>query len=52
MIKACNTICWRYLEGYKGTRVLARGKKTGTLYITSSPRDKIAVANASNDTSL
>uniref|UniRef100_A0A7N2MUY1 Retrovirus-related Pol polyprotein from transposon TNT 1-94 n=1 Tax=Quercus lobata TaxID=97700 RepID=A0A7N2MUY1_QUELO len=30
----------------KGARVLARGKKTGTLYMTSSPRDTIAVANA------
>ena len=36
----------------KGARVLARGKKTGTLYMTSSPRDIIAVANASTDTSL
>ncbi|RVW93766.1 Retrovirus-related Pol polyprotein from transposon TNT 1-94 [Vitis vinifera] len=36
----------------KGARVLARGKKTGTLYMTSSPRDTIAVANASTDTSL
>ena len=36
----------------KGARVLARGKKTGTLYMTSSLRDKIAVANASTDTSL
>ena len=32
--------------------VLARGKKTGTLYMTSSPRDTIAVADASTDTSL
>uniref|UniRef100_A0A7N2R0F3 Integrase catalytic domain-containing protein n=1 Tax=Quercus lobata TaxID=97700 RepID=A0A7N2R0F3_QUELO len=30
----------------KGARVLARGKKTGTLYMTSSPRDTIAVADA------
>ena len=31
---------------------MARGKKMGTLYMTSSPRDTIAVANASTDTSL
>ena len=31
---------------------MARGKKTGTLYMTSSPRDTIAVADASTDTSL
>ena len=36
----------------KGARVLARGKKTGTLYMTSSPRKTIAVAEASTDTSL
>ena len=36
----------------KRARVLARGKKTGTLYMTSSPRDTIAVADASTDTSL
>ena len=36
----------------KGARVLARGKKTGTLYMTSSPRDTITVADASIDTSL
>ena len=36
----------------KGVRVLAYGKKTGTLYMTSSPRDKIAVAEASTDTNL
>ena len=36
----------------KGVRVLAHGKKTGTLYMTSSPRDTIAVAYASTDTSL
>ena len=36
----------------KGARVLARGKKIGTLYITSSPRNTIAVADASIDTSL
>ena len=35
-----------------GTRVLARGKKTDTLYMTSSPRDTIAVTEASIDTSL
>ena len=31
---------------------MACGKKTGTLYMTSSPRDTIAVANASTDTNL
>ena len=31
----------------KGVRVLARGKKIGILYMTSSPRDTIAVADAS-----
>ena len=36
----------------KEARVLARGKKTDTLYMTSSPRDIIAVADASTDTSL
>ena len=36
----------------KGARVLARGKKTGTLYMTSCPRDTIAVADASTNTSL
>ena len=36
----------------KGARVLARGKKIGTLYMTSSPRDTIAVTEASTDTSL
>ena len=36
----------------KGVRVLARGKKTGILYMTSCPRDTIAVADASIDTSL
>ena len=36
----------------KRARVLARGKKTGTLYMTSSLRDTIAVADASTDTSL
>ncbi|RVW39505.1 Retrovirus-related Pol polyprotein from transposon TNT 1-94 [Vitis vinifera] len=36
----------------KGARVLARGNKTGTLYMTSCPRDTIAVADASTDTSL
>ncbi|KAL6317904.1 hypothetical protein AAG906_030811 [Vitis piasezkii] len=36
----------------KGARVLARGKKTGTLYMTSCPRDTIAVVDASTDTSL
>ena len=36
----------------KGARVLAREKKTGTLYMTLSPRDTIAIAEASTDTSL
>ena len=36
----------------KGIRVLACGKTTGTLYITSSPRDTIAVAEVSTNTSL
>ena len=36
----------------KGAKVLAHGKKIGTLYMTSSPRDTIAVADASTDTSL
>ena len=36
----------------KGVRVLVHGKKTGTLYMTSSPRNTIAVADASTDTSL
>ena len=31
---------------------MARGKKTGTLYMTSSPTDTIAVVGASTDTSL
>ena len=31
---------------------MARGKKTGTLYMTLSPRDTIAVADASTNTSL
>ena len=31
----------------KGARVLARGKKTSTLYMTSCPRDTIAVADTS-----
>ena len=32
--------------------VLARGRKNGTLYITSSPRNTIAVAKANTDASL
>ena len=36
----------------KGVRVLARGKKTSTLYMTSSPRDTIAIAETSTNTSL
>ena len=31
---------------------MARGKKTSTLYMTSCPRDTIAVADASTDTNL
>ena len=31
---------------------MTHGKKTGTLYMTSSPRDTVAVAEASIDTSL
>ena len=31
---------------------MACGKKTGTLYMTLSPRDTIVVADASTDTSL
>ena len=31
---------------------MARGKKTGTLYMTSSPRDTIIVVEASTDTNL
>ena len=36
----------------KGAMVLARGKKTGTLYMTSSSRDTIAVAEAGTNASL
>ena len=36
----------------KGVRVLACGKKTSTLYMTSSLRDTIAVAKANTDISL
>ena len=36
----------------KGARVLARGKKIGTLYMTLSPRDTIAIAETNTDTSL
>ena len=36
----------------KRARVLARGKKTGTLYMTSYPRDTIAVVDTSTHTSL
>ncbi|RVW98316.1 Retrovirus-related Pol polyprotein from transposon TNT 1-94 [Vitis vinifera] len=36
----------------KGARVLAHGKKIGTLYMTSCPRDTIAVADTSTDTRL
>ena len=31
---------------------MAREKKTGTLYMTSCPRDTFAIADASTDTSL
>ena len=31
---------------------MAHGKKTGTLYITSSPKGTIAVAEANTDASL
>ena len=36
----------------KGVRVLAYGKKTGTLYMTSSLRDTIAVTKVSTNISL
>ena len=36
----------------KGAMVLARGKKTGTVYMTSSSRDIITVAEASTNASL
>ena len=36
----------------KGVRVLAHGKKIGTLCMTSSLKDIIAVVEASTDTSL
>ena len=36
----------------KGAKVLAHGKKNGTLYMNSSPRDTTVVAEASTDTSL
>ena len=36
----------------KGARVLAREKKTGTLYMTLSSRDTVAVAEVNIDTSL
>ena len=36
----------------KGAKVLARGKKIGALYMTSSPRDTIVVADASTNTNL
>ena len=40
---------WKFT---KEVRVLACGKKTGTLYMTSSPRDTIVVSEASTDTSI
>ena len=36
----------------KGAKVLACGRKTGTQYITSSPKDTIVATEASTDTSL
>ena len=36
----------------KGVRVLARGKKTDTLYMTSCSKDTIVVVDTSTDTSL
>ena len=36
----------------KGAMVLARGKKIGTLYMTSSSRDTIAVTEAGTNASL
>ena len=36
----------------KGVKLLARRKKIGTLYMTSSPKDTIAIVEASADTSL
>ncbi|RVW71138.1 Retrovirus-related Pol polyprotein from transposon TNT 1-94 [Vitis vinifera] len=47
-----NGSVWLLEKVTKGARVLARGKKTGTLYMTSCPRDTIAIADASTDTSL
>ncbi|RVW33363.1 Retrovirus-related Pol polyprotein from transposon TNT 1-94 [Vitis vinifera] len=47
-----NGFVWLLEKVTKGARVLAREKKTGTLYMTSCPRDTIAVADASTDTSL
>ncbi|RVW22775.1 Retrovirus-related Pol polyprotein from transposon TNT 1-94 [Vitis vinifera] len=41
-----NGSVWLLEKVTKGARVLARGKKTGTLYITSCLRDTIAVADA------
>ena len=42
---------WKVTKGSR-VLVLTRGKKTDTLYMTSSPRDTIAAAEASTDTSL
>ena len=36
----------------RGDMVLACGRKTGTLYMTSSPRNTIAIAEANIDASL
>ncbi|RVW78245.1 Retrovirus-related Pol polyprotein from transposon TNT 1-94 [Vitis vinifera] len=47
-----NRFIWLLEKVTKEARVLACGKKTCTLYITSCPRDTIAVADASTDISL
>ncbi|RVW80914.1 Retrovirus-related Pol polyprotein from transposon TNT 1-94 [Vitis vinifera] len=47
-----NGSAWLLEKATKGVRVLARGKKAGTLYMTSCPRDTIAIVDASIDTSL
>lgn len=36
----------------KGPMVVAHGKKSSTLYMTTSPRDMLAITEAGNDTSL
>ncbi|RVW68574.1 Retrovirus-related Pol polyprotein from transposon TNT 1-94 [Vitis vinifera] len=47
-----NGSVWLLEKVTKGAMVLARGKKTSTLYMTSCPRYIIAIADASIDTSL